>query len=88
MMKGLGMKKKYLIIALVAALGLSGCARSVSNLVEIPETVAITSSGAQSIKVTRFPSSKTLTVFAAASLTDVFKDIGKEFDYFFTEKLR
>ncbi len=73
------MKYRFTNIVLLLALFLAGCtSASTPAPTEVPATEAPTSVPTEA--PTAIPEPRTLTVFAAASLTDAFTEIGKNFD--------
>jgi molybdate transport system substrate-binding protein len=75
--------KRFLMFILFTALGLSACATRVTTAptAKAPTVVpTVTPAEIPTLFQTATPESKTLTVFAAASLTNAFEEIGQAFE--------
>jgi molybdate transport system substrate-binding protein len=74
------MNKSLVLLSLLVSITLTGCGKSSSGLPSTTSTTLFTYTFISSPLPTSMPVVRTLTVFAAASLTGAFQEIGKEFE--------
>jgi molybdate transport system substrate-binding protein len=74
------MNKHFLLISLLVIITVTGCWKPSSELPSTASTTLITYTVVSSPLPTSVPVVRTVIVFAAASLTDAFEEIGKDFE--------